>query len=220
MVWWVYHQVSKVNELDAVVVATDDERIASVCKNHGMACVMTDASHSSVFERVREVAQHIEADEYIVINGDEPLINSEHIRAVIDKEFENAAPYAINTITKMSNPAEVCDPTNIKVVFDSHMRALYMTRTPVPFPYKSIKFDHYKHVGITGINKAMLAIFDASAKYHHESIEGIDHLRIIESGHPMLFRIISHCDSLSVDTPKDLEKVRAVMNELLKEKKS
>ena len=83
MIWWVYNQVKKVSEIDEVYVATDDKRIEEVCNKQRINVVMTRDDHGTSTERVNEVAHKVDADLYIVINGDEPLIDPEIIRAII-----------------------------------------------------------------------------------------------------------------------------------------
>lgn len=211
MIWWVYNQVKKVKELSEVYVAIDDEKVKIELEKLNIPFVMTQKMHKSVFERVQEVSNLITANYYIVINGDEPLINPKHIAAVIPQNFDEKV--VINTITEISKPAEVNDIANIKVVFDKNKMVKYMSRTPIPCPNKRIDFDYYKHVGITGISKEMLDYYVSHQQGYFESIEGIDHLRFIDYGQKMQFAIIHNADTLSVDTPKDLEKVRKIIQE-------
>ncbi len=208
MIWWVYQQAKKVKEIDEVYVATDDKRIEAECEKYNIKVIMTSSSHETVFYRVQEFSNYVNADFYIIINGDEPLINPNHIKAVIKPEYiEN---YTVNTISKIKSPAETNDVSNIKVVFDKDMTALYMSRFPIPFPNKSTNFSYWKHVGITGINKKSLDKYAKTPKSTFEKIEGIDHLRLIET-QKMKFVKLNKCNSLSVDTQKDLEKVREII---------
>lgn len=213
MIWWSYRQVEKVKQLDEVYVATDDVRIETACKELGLNVIMTADTHPTVISRICEVAGKIEADYYVVINGDEPLIKPEHIAAVIPSRIlEPGEEMAINTITQIKNPAEVNDSANIKVVFDQCNRALYMSRTAIPYPNKRIDFQYWKHVGITGFSKMMLTAYAEMKMGEFESIEGIDHMRFIDAGKIMYFVKIEHAETLSVDTHKDLEKVREVLS--------
>ena len=136
MIWWVYQQVKKVKELDAVYVATDSDKIIECLNAYQIPSVLTSNTHASVFNRVHEVSDKIFADAYVIINGDEPLVNPTHIAAVIQPQY--LLNYATNTIAKISSPAENMDTSNIKVVFDNQMNALFMSRNPIPCPYKSI----------------------------------------------------------------------------------
>ena len=108
----------------------------------------------------------------------------------------------------MTSPAEVLDPSNIKVVFDRKKKALYMSRTPVPYPYGSLNCTYYKHVGIIGYSKDMLDFYKNSDPGPLELAEGIDTLRFLDYGKPLYLIPVEKGESLSVDTPKDLEEVR------------
>lgn len=212
MIWWVCQQVRKVQAIERVYVATDDERIRTVCQQFGIDVVMTSPHHPTAFSRVCELSKEVDADFYIVINGDEPLINPEHIARVIPTDTDRPnEKIAINTIAPMHSPAEVNDSSNIKVVFDKNQRALYMSRTPIPYPNKRIDFCYWKHVGITCLSKAMVEAYSKMPKGEFESIEGIDHLRIIDAGETMRFVKIEQGETLSVDTPMDIEKVRKII---------
>lgn len=208
MVWWVYHQALKAQKLSKAVVATDDERIGDVCKQYGIPFIMTSSEHRTGANRLWEVSEHQKADFYVAINGDEPLIAPQNIDLAIPEMVDQNIEYGTNIITKMSDPAQVCDTSNIKVVFDVKMKALYMSRTPIPFPFKSIDYTYYKHVGVLGYNKKMLDFYNNSNPGNLEIIEGIDTLRFIDYGKELQFIETDISESLSVDTPMDLEVVR------------
>ena len=148
MIWWVYQRVLNAKRLDEIYVATDDERIAQVCEENRIPVVMTANTHRTAAHRLQEVSETIHADFYVQLNGDEPLINTDAIDAVVPKEIPQDIAFGTNIITEMTEPAQVMDPSNIKMAFDENMNALYMSRTPIPFPFKAIDFKYYKHVGI------------------------------------------------------------------------
>lgn len=212
MLVWVYEQVIKAKRLDEVCVATDDERIENMCRSHGIPVVMTSTSHPTGANRLQEVSESVRADFYVQLNGDEPLLDPALIDAAVPDKLE-ADAFGTNIITKMHSPSEVMDPANIKVVFDENLRALYMSRTPIPYPFKSIEFEYYKHVGILGYNKKMLDFYRDSKPGRFERIEGIDTLRFIDYGKKLQFIEVEHCRTLSVDTQKDLERVRRIIEE-------
>lgn len=211
MVWWVYQQALKAAKLYKVVVATDDKRIETVCRNYGMDVVMTSNQHMTTASRMLEVSQKIKADFYVTINGDEPMIDPRAIDAAIPTSVPQNIEFGTNTICLFSDPVGVVDPTNIKVVFDNDFRALYMSRTPIPYPYSSLAFQYYKHVGVIGYNQKMLEFYGKSSPGKFEKIEGIDTLRFIDYGKLLQFCPVNVRESLSVDTPKDLEKVCRLM---------
>lgn len=213
MIWWVFQRVSGIKELDTVCIATDDMRIESVCRDYGMPVIMTSSSHKTGAHRLQEVSKYLKADYYIQLNGDEPLIDCEAVKAAIPTSAVRDVEFGTNIITPISDPVQVIDATNIKVVFDCDMKAVYMSRTPVPYPYKSLDFVYYKHVGIIGYNKKMLDFYKSSSPGRLEIIEGIDTMRFIDYGKMLQLIIVDNCESLSVDTEKDLEKVRNIIKE-------
>ena len=109
MIWWVYNQVKKVNNIESVYVATDDQRILEVCKQYDLNAVMTRSDHGTSTERVYEVAKKIPADLYVVINGDEPLIDPNIIKAVIPQDKPDSNFYVSNLMTEIKSPVEAVD---------------------------------------------------------------------------------------------------------------
>lgn len=216
MIWWVYNRVQKASKLDSVYVATDDERISGVCKEFSIPFIMTKSTHMTSTNRVCEVAQNIEADYYVQINGDEPLINIEAVNAAVPEYVQQDTAFGTNIITEMTEPSQVIDSSNIKVVFDKDFRCAYMSRTPIPYPNKSIDFKYYKHVGIIGYNKKMLELYENTTPGQFERIEGIDTLRFIDYGKRLNLIYIPECHSLSVDTPKDLDEVKRIISNCTK----
>lgn len=209
MIWWVYQQVKKVEEIDEVYVATDDSRIAEVCESYRMQYVMTRDDHGTSTERVYEVAQKIQSDLYIVINGDEPLIDPEIIRAIIPINKPDGF-YVSNLMTEIKSPVEAIDFTNIKVVTDEDSNALFFSRSPIPYPKSSIDYKYYKHVGVLIYDISALKFFAETPKGYNEKIEDVNELRFIEHGKQLkMVKVEAH--SLSVDTPKDLEHVRNII---------
>lgn len=211
MIWWVYERVRKIEKINEIYVATDDERIQKVCKDYKIPVVMTKNTHPTGANRLQEVSEKIDADFYVQLNGDEPLINCEAVEAVIPENIPQDIEFGTNIITSISSPTQVMDSSNIKVVFDNDYNALYMSRTPIPYPFKSINFDYYKHVGIIGYNKKMLDFYKSSTPGYLEKIEGIDTLRFIDYDKKLKFIYVENCESLSVDTEKDLEVVRKII---------
>ena len=107
----------------------------------------------------------------------------------------------------LTDPAEVIDPANIKLVVSESGRCLYMSRVPVPYPKGTLQVSYRKYVGVECFNKAVLNFFVAKAMGNIEKAEDIDHLRFLENGIDLHFSLVES-DSISVDTAKDLEFVR------------
>ena len=209
MIWWVYHQASKVKSLDSLVVATDDQRIAETCEKFDMRYIMTSADHDTPTSRLYEVSTNMDYDYYIFIGGDEPLIEPEAIETVVLKAKETGAD-CVNAMTKIKSAPEVIDFTNIKVVTSTKGNLLYTTRSPLPFPKGGLDFDYMKFVGIGAFSKAALSMYNATPKSKLERIEECDLLRFIDQEMPVKMVEVM-CRNVSVDTPKDLDYVRELI---------
>ena len=217
MVWYVYQQALKAKGLSAVYVATDDQRIVDVCNQYGMNVIMTSDQHKTPNDRVHEVSTKIDADIYVCINGDEPLIEPEVIeRAIPEESDEQDLEYFYsNVITTIDNPVEVVDPTNIKAVVNAQGDAMWASRSPIPYPKGNMQFQYKKIVGIAAFSKKALQFYVDTPRSVVECTEELDLYRFLENGKKVKLKEIE-CHTLSVDTPKDLEKVREVMAEKLK----
>lgn len=214
MLWWVYQQVSKIECFDEVVCAIDDPRIEQMCIQEGLKYVLTRSDHPEHISRVHEVATKVEADYYICINGDEPLISRECILPVIP-DVIHEGPYFGGAMRVLTDPAETIDFAKIKVVVsDKTGRCLYMSRTPVPYPRGTLLFQYKKYVGVECFNREALDFFVSTPMGSLEKIEDIDHLRFLENDVDLHFNYVQS-DSISVDTPKDLEKVRKMIEATL-----
>lgn len=212
MIWWVYNQVKKCEKIDEVYVATDDERISKTCKQNGINYVMTSIEHRSSTERAYEVCRKVSSDLYVVVNGDEPLIDPNLIDSIVPTEMPEQEVFVSNLMTAISSPVEAVDFTNIKVVVDAESNALFMSRSPIPYPKASIDYQYFKHIGVLLYNAAALKFFAETPKGQNEKIEDVNELRYIEHG-IKLKMIPVEAHSLSVDTPKDLEFVREVVKQ-------
>lgn len=208
MIWWVYHRIHAIQNINEIYVATDHPDIVAVCKNYGIPVVLTRDDHPTGANRLQEVSEHIAADFYVQVNGDEPLIDTKAVSAAIPSRIPQDIEFGTNVITEIRDAAHLMDPSNIKVVFDSKMNALYMSRMPIPYPFKDTNFKYYKHVGVIGYNKRMLDFYKNSIPGRLELIEGIDTLRFLDYGKKLLLIKIPKYNSLSVDTSSDLEEVR------------
>ena len=215
MLWWVYQQVSKIEAFDEVLCAIDDSRIQKMCEQYGMKYVLTKGDHPEHISRIHEVSTKIEADYYMCINGDEPLISKECILPVVPTELHEEAFFG-GAMRVLTDPAETIDFAKIKlVVSDITGKCLYMSRTPVPYPRGTLFFKYKKYVGVECFNKKALDFFVNTPMNDLEKVEDIDHLRFLANGIDLHFNYVDS-ESISVDTPKDLEKVRKIISDKIK----
>lgn len=214
MIWWVYQQCLKVNLLNEVYVATDDERILSVCEENNMRVIMTSKTHPTGTDRIGEVAEKVRADLYVNIQGDEPMLEPETIKAAIVPFFEDSSLQVSNLMTKITNPVDVINFTVPKVITNKDGIGIYLTRSTAPYPKGSIDYDYYKQVCVYGFKPEALRFFCEYGKRYGkgrvEKIEDIEILRFIENGYKVQY-IEVNSNTVAVDTEKDLKKVRELM---------
>ena len=207
MIWWVYNQVKQVSRIDEVIIATDDERITDVCKGYGMNFEMTSKSHPTGSDRVAEISEKVDGDIYITVFGDEPLISPKDIESMVDSMLNNPQDDASILITKFKNSVDVVNNTTVKIAMNNDNEIIFMSRCPIPYPKGKLDYFHYKHVGVYGYTKKALKVFRENSKGYLEKIEDIETLRLLEK-HYIVKGIEINTDAMSVDTAKDLERVK------------
>lgn len=212
MVWWVYQAAKQSPLLDDLVVATDDERILSVCKEYGMNAVMTRADHDTPTARIQEVSCLIQADLYLQIMGDEPLIDPKAFELILPKELPDDPYYVAGVTNRMEHPADVIDFSNQKVVCNARREILLISRSPIPYPKGTADFEYEKITGIQLFSKKALDFYAATPKSALEKAEENDLMRFIENGHTV-HAVLSPYKTVSVDTPKDVDIVCDVLRQ-------
>lgn len=219
MIWWVYQQCKKVEDFDEVYVATDDSRIFNVCNELNIEAIMTSESHKTGTDRIGEVARKIPADLIVNIQGDEPLLEPSTIKAAIKPFYDNPELKISNLMTKITDPVDVVNFTVPKVITNNEGIGIYLTRSTAPYPKGSINYAYYKQVCVYGFTPDALNFYcDYGIKYGKakiEAIEDIEILRFIENGYKVQY-IEVDSETVAVDTPNDLEKVRMIVSEKIK----
>jgi 3-deoxy-manno-octulosonate cytidylyltransferase (CMP-KDO synthetase) len=210
MIWWVYQNVKKVKEFSDICIATDDNRIKNMCENFGAKVLMTSSNCSCLIDRLYQVSEIINADYYVSINGDEPILEAEVIPKVIPDFIETTKPVVRGLVKNFTNPVEVQDSGNIKIVIGLGGYSLYSSRSPIPYPHKSTQFFYKKYVGVELFNKLALDFYVNTEPTEIEKIEDIGSIRFLEYGYRIHYDLVNS-DSLSVDTEKDLEKVISIL---------
>lgn len=212
MIERVYLQAKKVKEFDEVYVATDDHRIYDACKERNIDVIMTSSSHRTGTDRIGEVADKIPADLYVNIQGDEPLIEPETIRAAVLPFIDNPDTdiQVTNLMTIIKDPVDLINFTVPKVIASKDGRGVYLTRSAAPFPKGNINASYYKQVCVYGFKPSALKFFcDYGKEYGKakiEAIEDIEILRFIENGFRVQY-IEVNSETIAVDTPNDLNRV-------------
>lgn len=210
MIWWVYEQCKNVNEFEELYVATDDDRIEKVCKEYDMNVIMTSKEHKTGTDRIVEVSKTVKADIYVVVMGDEPALSSDDIRTVIPVFNDNKVDTAM-LVTKFKNCVDVTNPSTIKLAINEHNELIYMSRCPIPFPKGKLDYDYYKNVGVYAFTADALDFFGKTKAGKLESIEEMEMLRMLEN-HRLVKTVYIDTDAMSVDTPKDLDRVKKIIS--------
>jgi 3-deoxy-manno-octulosonate cytidylyltransferase (CMP-KDO synthetase) len=211
MVEWVWRAASASGLMDPVVVATDSDEVAGVCRERNIPVAMTSATCPSGSDRVREVARQIDADIYVNIQGDEPTLTSAFfppLLALFERPEVEAATLAVRC-----PPEEFDNPNAVKVVTALDGRALYFSRATIPFDRDGTGFTGYrKHLGIYAYRKAALERFAALPPSPLELVERLEQLRLLENS-IALYVAEAPADTIGVDTEEDLLRAEAVLRE-------
>jgi 3-deoxy-manno-octulosonate cytidylyltransferase (CMP-KDO synthetase) len=217
MVQHVYERTLKASLVSEVIVATDDERIASCVRGFGGRVEMTSPNHETGTDRLAEVAQRLDADVVVNVQGDEPLIDPAMIDQAIAPLLEDSTIPMATLKTRIKTLHDFLSPNVVKVVSDPKGNVLYFSRSPLPFfrdkwndlkddAFTSGKLLCYKHVGLYVYKREFLPLFAALPPSYLEMAEKLEQLRVLENGYRI--RIVeTEFESIGVDTPGDLEKV-------------
>jgi 3-deoxy-manno-octulosonate cytidylyltransferase (CMP-KDO synthetase) len=210
MIVHVYERVRQARGLDAVIVATDDERIAAAVANHGGDARMTRGDHRTGTDRIAEVARQLSCDIVVNVQGDEPLIDPVTIEDVVRPLVDDPSLPMATVRRAISDPAEYLNPHVVKVTVDARGDALYFSRASIPGRpghQTAPPPPCHAHIGLYAYRRDFLLTFADLPQTPLERIESLEQLRALEHG----FRIrtvATLSDTVGVDTPEDLELAR------------
>ncbi len=203
-----------------VVVAADDAEIVDACERHGVAAVLTRADHATGSDRLAEACLLLGLDgKAMVVNvqGDEPLIEPALIDACAEVLRRHADCVMGTAAHAIDSAAEFANPNVVKVVLDAAGRALYFTRAPVPFwrdapaPGALPAPPPLRHIGVYAYRAAFLRAYPALPPCPTEALEALEQLRVLWHGHRIAVHVSAHRPGPGVDTPDDLQRVRALL---------
>lgn len=214
MIEHVYRRAEASPVVDAVVVATDDERVRDAVEAFGGIAWMTSANHRSGSDRLAEVAASLSCDLVVNVQGDEPLLETEMIaEAVAPLAADPAIPMG-TLCRRLDDPHEFADPNLVKVVTDRLGFALYFSRAPIPYSRDAAggadPSRAFKHIGLYVYQRRFLLEFASLAPTPLERAESLEQLRALEHGY-RIRTVETRYDSVGVDTPADLERVRRLV---------
>lgn len=225
----VAHVVERALEAACVaraIVATDDVRVWAAVRDAGHEAVMTSPAHASGSDRLAEVAANIEADLIVNVQGDEPLISPRTIERAVEALIEDESAAVATTWEPLESAADVLSGDVVKVVLDEQGRALYFSRSPVPYPRDAVRrhgalaraleaepsllASFRKHTGLYVYRRAFLLEYTRWPQTTLEHAESLEQLRVLERGHAI--RVVeAAAPSIGVDTEADLRRVREII---------
>lgn len=205
----VYTAARGCSQLSDVIVATDSEEIMAVCQKNGWQARMTSDQHRSGTDRVHEVAKTLAAEVYVNVQGDEPLARPEHLDALLRPMRDPAVQ--ISTVMTPAQAADAENPNAVKVVCRADGRALYFSRSAIPFDRdRTGAYRWMKHLGFYAYRLAALESFVKLPESALEKSERLEQLRFLENGFDIHVEETPH-DTIGVDTEEDLRRVESIL---------
>jgi len=215
----VMRQAQKASIIDDVIVATDDLRIAEAVTKYGGKIAITKGNFTCGSERVAAVAKDLKADIILNIQGDEPLLSPEVIDKVAGCLIDNSKAVMSTACSTFADMANVDNPDIVKVVLDKAGKALYFSRSRIPWSVNEkglespVHFNIYRHIGIYGFTPKFLQTFASLKRTPLETVESLEQLRALENGYDIFCVICKHL-TLGIDTQEDLLKAEKMLDNL------
>lgn len=210
MIEHVYRRAAAASRVNAVVVATDDQRIADAVTEFGGLAVMTSASHPTGTDRLAEVAASLSSEIIVNVQGDEPLVDGTAIDACVQALLDHPDD-VMSTVRRKLDDGEAENPAVVKVVVDKHDNALFFSRSAIPFQRDGAHAPvRWAHLGLYGYRRPFLLTLAGLAPTPLEQSESLEQLRVLEHGYRIRC-VETRSFSLGVDTPEDLEHVRRLL---------
>ena len=212
IIQWVYEKAKQAKEVDAVIVATDDERIFNAVKAFGGDVEMTSVNHKCGSDRIKEVADRHKDFEYIInLQGDEPMIKVDYIEAVIDGVKNHKADIS-TLICPIKDKEDVEKPQLVKCVIDNNGFALYFSRSKIPFERNENPAPFYGHIGIYGYTREALVKMTTSPQTPLEIAESLEQLRALQMGMKIKTAIVNE-KPVGIDTKEDFEEFERLIGQ-------
>jgi 3-deoxy-manno-octulosonate cytidylyltransferase (CMP-KDO synthetase) len=214
MIQHVYERAVLAPSLARVLIATDDERIRDAVLAFGGEAVMTDPTHQTGTDRLAEVARGLAGVSIVVnIQGDEPLLSPDAVEAVIAPLLADPTVPMSSAMAPLPDASEARDPNVVKVVTDRQGFALYFSRAAIPMQRRDSEAPGpwRKHIGLYAYRWDFLLEFTQLEPTELERCESLEQLRALEHGYRIQMALLDADDSIGVDTPEDLERVRRIL---------
>ena len=205
-----YERVADTRLFDEVYVVTDDDRIEEGIREVGGKVIRSKKEHNSGSDRLAEASRDLDVDIIVNVQGDEPFTDKENLQKVIDifaKDLTKSIAVA-SLMERITDPDDIANPNNVKVVVNKFGEALYFSRNIIPFPRDpNTKVSYYKHIGIYAYRKEALQQFTELPPSLLEETEKLEQLRYLENGFKIRLAL-TDIPTIGIDTPEDLERAR------------
>lgn len=207
MIQWTWEAARRARGVTEVIVATDEAEIADVVKGFGGVAKMTRSDHRTGTDRIAEVARELDVDIVINVQGDEPLLPASALEALVERFGPSACP--MGTLAHVeTDPKELANPARVKIACRRDGRALYFSRSIIPFDRDARgTFSYLKHLGVYAYRRQFLLELASLQPSPLEESEQLEQLRVLENGHDILVVPVAY-DGFGVDTPEDLAAMR------------
>ena len=204
----VWERARRARALDTVIVATDDMRIAEAAFDWGAEVSLTSPKHASGTDRIGEVAARLRGVSLVLnIQGDEPLVEARRLNRLVREMHRDRTITLITAVHPFADPAAAQSPHQVKAVLDRKGRALYFSRSPIPYLRNPNQPPQYfRHQGIYGYRREFLLRFVRWQPTPLEKLEALEQLRALENG-VNIHVVVTKCGSPGVDTPADVEAI-------------
>jgi 3-deoxy-D-manno-octulosonate cytidylyltransferase len=213
LIQWVWEAVNNSNLFDQVMVATDSVKIKEAVDNFGGIAILTSKEHQSGTDRIAEVAESLDCDIIVNVQGDEPLINQKVLFPLLQVMQDTSLPIA-SLMTPIKDLSLLSNPNLVKVVVDNISNALYFSRSVIPYNRDNIPLvDYWQHIGVYAYRRNALMRLVKLPSGKLEQAEKLEQLRALENGIPIKM-IKTEYNGIGVDTPEDLLKLESLLKEM------
>lgn len=201
------------NLFDEVIVITDSDIILNEIVQHGGKAIMSKKNHESGSDRIAEAIENMEVDIILNVQGDEPFVNKETLRKLLDV-FNDESIQVASVMKKFNDSGLINNPNYVKVVVDNNMQSLLFSRSPIPYQRdQDVQPVYYEHIGVYAFKKEALLQFTKWAPTPLETIEKIECLRYLENG-VTLKMVLTEDSGVKIDVPEDLIKAENYLREI------
>ena len=208
----VFERATLCTELDELVIATDDDRIAALCKTIGAKVIHTRSDHPTGTDRIAEAAEQCEAATHVInIQGDEPLLEPELVDTLARELRKDWDLPMITAGSPLDNPELIADSNIVKLVINRNRNALYFSRSPIPFRRSDApSLPTYRHLGIYGYRVDFLNHFINRPPSPLEMAEGLEQLRALEDGATIRVHLTEH-EAIGLDSPDQIPLIESLL---------